>query len=170
MKPCSNPVHSQYIAFSPNCITKSFFVTFASALLMCATWWGYLMTSVVFLSALGSLPPRPLSAPRPPQPRLNGWAALWKTVAVLIHKPPSLCSRLCLQGSALRWAYWIHEEGFQSRQWQTSTIVAIIIGQSLELCAASSAKLCIDSGKQLTVLKAFSHCVAFEWSFWNVPL
>ena len=28
MKPCSNPVHRQYIAFSPNCITKSFFCHF----------------------------------------------------------------------------------------------------------------------------------------------
>ena len=44
-------------------------------------------------------------------------------------------------------------------------IVPSIVGRSIEMCVPSSAKLCVDPGKQWTALKAFSYYVAFEWHF-----
>lgn len=142
-----------------------FLVTSATAPLMCATCF---MTSVMFLSPLASLPPRSLSAARPTQPRLNGWAVLWKTAAVLIYKPPSLYSHLCLQGSALD--ILNSEWGISKHTMAESATEPSIKGHSIVLCVLSSDKLCLDSCKQLKALKAFTYYAAFEWSFWNVPL
>lgn len=128
----------------------------------------YLLYDKCYVPLCSCLPsPRSLSAARPTQPRLNGWAVLWKTAAVLIYKPPSLCSHLCLQGSALD--ILNSEWGISKHTMAESATEPSIKGHSIVLCVLSD-KLCLDSCKQLKALKAFTYYAAFEWSFWNVPL
>lgn len=115
-KPRCNPVHSLYIAFSPNSITKPFFCHFCLCTIDVCNLMRLLYDKCC-VSLRAYLPsPQASQRSKATSARLNGWAALWKTVAVLIHKPPSLCSQLLLQGSSLRLLYWIQNEGFQNRQ------------------------------------------------------
>lgn len=61
-------------------LTPSFchFTIYVCNLIRRAVW-----QVLCFSLHLAPFPPGPLSAPRPLQPRLNGWAALWKTVLIL---------------------------------------------------------------------------------------
>lgn len=107
--------------FIPVSITKFFslFVCFCHVSLctidVCGVYgsvYRFSYKCCVSLSTLSTLHPQ---ASQCSKARPSERAAFWNTVAVLIPKPPSRCPQLCLQGSALWWAYWILIQGFQNK-------------------------------------------------------
>lgn len=167
-KSCSNPVHSWYISFSPNSITKAFFVTSASALLMCATWWGCFMTSVVFLSALTSPIPPGLSAlqghlsPDSMDEQHSEKLWLYSSTNLPRSAPSSVSKAQLLDG---------HIE-FKTDNGKICNCALHCRPIYWTVCALFSQTL----RRLLQIVSSaeksffFIYCVAFEWSFWNVPL
>lgn len=124
---------------------------FVTSLFMCATWLGepYDKCCVSLCTWLPS--PPGLSA-------LQGHFSLdsmdeqHSEKLCSSSKPPSHSSKLCLQGSALRGHIEFRKRGCKKATSTASTI----IGQSIDLCVYSVAKLCVNSGEELLTVKAFT--------------
>lgn len=169
-KPYSNLVHSYGTLCSLKILLPSSILT-----LLLLHYWSVQLDEVAFWQVLRFsqlLPPFPpglcvlqghLS---PDSMDEQHFEKLW---LILIHKPPSLCFWLCLQGSALRWARCIQNEGFQNRQCKTHNCTLHCRPVYWNVCALFSQTVRRPWQTVNRTESIFSLC-GIWMAFWNEPL
>lgn len=150
----------------------SLFLTFQC--LQCVRLDGAALGQILcFMVALASLPPAgPLSATRTPQSRLNGWEALWKTVAVLLPGcAPTSVSKAQHSDGYIEFRtriFFFDFFFFKARQWQPLQLYLTL--NAVLLSRERSSKLSPESGIQLITQKTLFIILYLNGHFENVPL
>lgn len=86
------------------------------------------------------------------------------------YAPPELCSHLCVQGSALRWLYWIQNKDFFFffQAWQWLPLQLYLTLNAVLLSLVRSSKLSPESGNRLITHKTLFVILYLNGHFWNV--
>lgn len=135
---------------------------------MCTSGRCCFRTNLMFHIAAASPPPAgPLSATRTPQSRLNGWEALWKTVAPLLPScAPTSVSKAQHSDGYIEFRTRI----FFFKAWQWLPLQLYLTLNAVLLSRARSSKLSPESANRLITHKTLFIMLHLNGHFWNVPL